>query len=67
MNPDGTLAGTPQEVEQTGVNAINRAQKGRHAELAIRAVKLAAPFKLPKEYYSAWKVVTAKLDWSLSQ
>ena len=26
-----------------------------HAERAIRAVQLAAPFDLPDEYYNAWR------------
>ena len=54
-------------VRQTGVNDVNRAQAGRHAEQAIRAVQLAAPFDLPVEYYNAWKTVTANLDWKLAQ
>lgn len=57
LNPDGSLAGPPSFVRQTGVNDVNRAQADRHRELAIRAVQLAAPFDLPEEYYEAWKVV----------
>lgn len=67
LNPDGTLAGRPEVVRQTGVNDTNRAQAGRHGEQAVRAVQLAAPFELPDEYYEAWKVVTANLDWRLAQ
>lgn len=67
LNPDGTLSGRPEVVRQTGVNDTNRAQAGRHAEQAVRAVQLAAPFELPQEYYEAWKVVTANLDWRLAQ
>ncbi|WP_284126198.1 energy transducer TonB [Parerythrobacter aestuarii] len=67
LNPDGSLAGRPVVVDQKGVNDINRAQAERHKELAIRAVQRAAPFDLPDEYYNAWKVVTADLDWRLSQ
>ncbi|ANY20194.1 transport protein TonB [Tsuneonella dongtanensis] len=57
LNPDGSLAGAPTFVRQTGVNDVNRPQSDRHRELAIRAVQLAAPFDLPEEYYEAWKVV----------
>ena len=57
LNEDGSLAGRPEFVRQTGVNDTNRAQADRHKELAIRAVQLAAPFDLPPEYYSAWKLV----------
>ena len=67
LNRDGSLAGRPQLVGQTGVNDTNRAQAGRHGELAIRAVQLAAPFELPDQYYDGWKVVTAALDWRLAQ
>lgn len=58
LNPDGSLAGSPRVVRQLGVNDANRAQAGRHAEQAIRAVRLAAPFNLPEEYYDAWKRVS---------
>ncbi|MEZ5696933.1 MAG: energy transducer TonB [Sphingomonadaceae bacterium] len=69
LNPDGTLAGRPEVIRQTGVNDINRAQAARHAENAVRAVQLAAPFDdLPDEYYNAWKLVSPfSFDWKLSQ
>ncbi|SFO95108.1 energy transducer TonB [Qipengyuania nanhaisediminis] len=68
LNPDGSLAGRPTVVRQTGVNDTNRAQAGRHGEQAIRAVQLAAPFELPEEYYEAWKVVGPfGFDWRLAQ
>lgn len=69
LNSDGSLAGRPEMVRQTGVNDTNRAQAGRHAEQAIRAVQLAAPFDdLPPEYYEAWKLVGPfGFDWRLAQ
>ena len=67
LNPDGSLAGAPTLRGQRGVTDANRPQAARHAENAIRAVQLAAPFKLPEEYYEAWKVVTVDFDWKLSQ
>ena len=67
LNRDGTLAGTPQVVRQEGVTDANRAQSARHAEQAIRAVQLAAPFDLPDQYYDTWKRVTIKFDKRLSQ
>lgn len=67
LNRDGTLAGTPEIVRQTGDTPANQAQKGRHAEQAIRAVRLAAPFNLPEEFYSGWQVVTSNFDRRLSQ
>jgi len=68
LNPDGSLAGRPELVRQSGVNDTNRAQAARHAEQAIRAVQLAAPFDLPPEYYNAWKLVGPfGFDWELAQ
>lgn len=58
LNEDGTLAGRPRVVDQFGVNASNRTQAPLHAERAIRAVQLAAPFDLPDEYYNAWRNIT---------
>lgn len=68
LNRDGSLAGTPQVVRQEGITDANRPQAARHAEQAIRAVQLAAPFDLPAEYYDAWKRVTSfRFDRKLSQ
>lgn len=67
LNPDGSLAGQPQVVAQTGVNSANRAQAGRHREQAIRAIVLSAPFTLPKEYYAAWRKLRFTFDRNLSQ
>lgn len=68
LNQDGTLSGTPKVVRQDGINDSNRAQAGRHAEIAISSVQRAAPFNLPKEYYEAWKKVSAfRFDRNLSQ
>ncbi len=59
LNKDGSLKGRPRVVRQSGVTPSNEAQKARHAEIAIRAVQLAAPFDLPDEYYEAWKNISA--------
>lgn len=68
LNENGSLDGAPRVVEQLGVNDVNRAQASRHAEQAIRAVQLAAPFDLPSEYYDQWKRVSAfRFDKRLSQ
>lgn len=55
LNPDGTLSGNPTMIRQEGVDDSNRQQAARHAEEAIRAVQLAAPFDLPPELYDAWR------------
>ena len=62
LGRDGSLAGEPRVLRQTGVTASNRTQAELHAERAIRAVKLAAPFNLPAEYYDAWKVISPIFD-----
>lgn len=68
LRPDGSLTGPPQVVRQEGITEANRAQAARHAEQAIRAVQLAAPFNLPAEYFDAWKrVATFRFDRKLSQ
>jgi outer membrane biosynthesis protein TonB len=68
LNRDGSLDGRPTVLRQTGITDINRNQAARHAEQAVRAVQLAAPFDLPPEYYDAWKRVTSfKFDKRLSQ
>lgn len=58
LNEDGSLAGRPRIVGQFGITDTNRPQAGLHAERAIRAVQLAAPFDLPPEYYNAWKNIS---------
>lgn len=57
LKPDGSLDGRPVVVSQSGINASNRPQAQLHAERAIRAVQLAAPFDLPPQFYDKWKRV----------
>jgi outer membrane biosynthesis protein TonB len=52
----------------TGQNASNRPQVKLHQEQAIRAVRLASPFRLPADYYDAWKLLSPiGFDKRLSQ
>ena len=68
LNEDGSLAGTPRVVRQAGISDANQAQAARHAEQAVRAVQLAAPFDLPPQYYAGWKRVSSfEFDIRLSQ
>ena len=67
LNRDGSLAGTPALAQQTGVNDSNRTQARLHVDQAIKAVRLAAPFKLPAEFYDAWKEIRPSFDRRLSQ
>ena len=68
-----TLArdGTVTDIEflrQTGVTESNRAQAALHKERAMKAVRLASPFKLPAEYYDTWKLLSPiGFDKRLSQ
>ena len=67
LNSDGTLAGRPEVVSQTGITDSNRPQAQRHAELAVRAVQLAAPFNLPPQVYSQYHRFKFSFDRKLSQ
>lgn len=62
LNRNGTLASEPDCVSQSGVTPSNAAQKGLHCERAIRAVRLAAPFDLPDQFYDRWKLITSRFD-----
>jgi outer membrane biosynthesis protein TonB len=59
LNPNGSLKGTPRVVSQSGITESNRPQAQLHAERAIRAVQLAAPFNLPDQFYDKWRRVTS--------
>lgn len=65
MNEDGSLRGTPtcQTIRRTITNS-NRPQAALHCERAIRAVRKAAPFRLPAKFYDEWKSVK---NWRLSK
>lgn len=67
LNTDGSLSGAPEVLRTDGVTDANRPQVNRHQEQAIRAVRLAAPFDLPEEYYSGWRVITSNFDNRLAQ
>ncbi len=63
LNEDGSLRGSPRLVQQTGVTDGNRLQAPLHVERALRAVRAAAPFRLPTEYYSRWR----RLRWTFDR
>ena len=59
FNPDGSVAGTPQLVEQKGVDDGNRAYAKQMVEVSRRAVLRCAPLKLPAELYAGgWENIT---------
>jgi len=52
----------------TGQTASNKPQVKLHQEQAVRAVRLASPFRLPAEYYDSWKLLSPiGFDRRLSQ
>jgi outer membrane biosynthesis protein TonB len=63
---DGTATNI-EWVETTGVNDTNRGLAQLHRERAIKAVRLASPFKLPAQFYEGWKAINVSFDWRLSQ
>lgn len=67
LNRDGSLAGAPRVVVTNGQNDSNRPQVSRHQEQAIRAVRLAAPFDLPEQFYSVWQELQWNFDNRLAQ
>jgi outer membrane biosynthesis protein TonB len=64
---DGSLIGDPQIVGTTGQTASNRGQVRLHQEQALKAVRLAAPFRLPPDLYDGWKSLNINVDKRLSQ
>lgn len=61
LNPDGSIQSLDDPVVN-GVTPANRAQAAPFKACAIRAIKLAAPFKgLPAEYYDDWKLRLLRL------
>jgi len=64
---DGSIVGQPHIKSQTGVTPSNASQKSLHAENAMRALRRAAPFKLPPDLYSAWQSLEISFDKRLSQ
>ncbi|MDG2002722.1 MAG: hypothetical protein P8J20_05260 [Novosphingobium sp.] len=64
---DGSLTGEPRVLRQTGRTQANTNQLSRHAEQAVRAVKLAAPFNLPPQFYAQWRTVTLNFDRNLAR
>lgn len=68
LNRDGSLAADPEVVAQRGINDSNRAQARLHADRSIQAVRRAAPFTLPPQFYDGWKWLNPlTFDGRLSQ
>ena len=67
LNKDGSIAGTPEVDDTTGQTASNRSQVPLHQEQAVKAIRLAAPFKLPADLYDSWRSLRISFDKRLSQ
>ena len=64
---DGSVVSV-RAIGTTGVTDSNRGQVRLHQEAAIKAVKLAAPFSLPAEFFDSWKLLEpVSFDRKLSQ
>lgn len=67
LAPNGTVTNV-EVLRTTGQTASNKPQVKLHQEQAVRAVRLASPFKLPAEFYDAWKLLSPiGFDKRLSQ
>lgn len=62
---DGSLVGEPEIVDTTGITPSNRAQVRLHQEQALKAIRLAAPFRLPPDLYEGWKLLNINVDRKL--
>jgi outer membrane biosynthesis protein TonB len=65
LNRDGSLAGEPRAEAVTGVTPSNRAQADLFAERAVAAVKRAAPYNFPADFYDAWKTIKPRFKKDL--
>jgi outer membrane biosynthesis protein TonB len=54
LTPSGAVTRV-EVIRTTGQTASNRPQVKLHQEQAVRAARLASPFRLPAEYYDEWK------------
>ena len=55
------------KVVMSGVTPSNKPQASRFQEGALKSVRLAAPYRLPAEFYENWKEIEVTLDLRLSQ
>lgn len=62
LNRDGSVAGTPQLVSQTGATDGNSAYARAFVEAARRAVLRCAPLQLPADLYRHWAAFELNFD-----
>nr|WP_298930413.1 energy transducer TonB [uncultured Erythrobacter sp.] len=64
LNENGSLSGTPTcRTDPASITPSNKPQAGLHCDRAIRAVRRAAPFNLPEQFYSRWD----DLEWQFDR
>ena len=64
LNQDGSLKGSPRcQTVSSSITESNRPQASLHCDRAIRAVRRAAPFNLPEQFYSRWD----DLEWQFDR
>jgi outer membrane biosynthesis protein TonB len=61
LSEDGSIIGQPRVIGPSGVTPSNRAQADLFVERALAAVKRAAPYSFPKQYYAAWRLIRPQL------
>lgn len=62
LNQDGTVAGPPEFVSQTGATAGNQAYARAFVETARRAVLRCAPLRLPPDLFPYWREFELNFD-----
>ncbi|MGQ5702694.1 TonB C-terminal domain-containing protein [Sandaracinobacteroides sp. A072] len=62
LNRDGTVAGAPEFVSQTGATAGNQAYARAFVETARRAVLRCAPLRLPDDLFPYWREFELNFD-----
>ncbi|GGI79061.1 hypothetical protein GCM10007973_14620 [Polymorphobacter multimanifer] len=62
FQPDGSVAGNPRVISQTGTSGQNGDYARAFAETARRAVLRCSPLKLPADLYPLWKSVEINFD-----
>ncbi len=62
LNPDGSVARTPQLAADSASAASRDAFTRAAADAAMRAIYACAPYKLPENQYSAWREIEVTFD-----
>lgn len=66
LAPNGSLTNV-QVIRTTGQTDSNRPQVKLHQEQAVRAARIASPFRLPADLYEAWKQINIDFDARLAR